>query len=95
MRGIFGQADHYHLQQVGCREGKSCQFRGAPDMYVAMGPITGMNGVAKELMRHLGYDPADHPDILAELEQTIGEETLDLGKAILAEHGFPVRDSVL
>jgi hypothetical protein len=92
---IFNDADHYHLQRVGCRDGKDCQFRNGPDMYVAMGPITGMTGVAKELMRHLGYDPAEHGDILDELAEAIAEEMLDTGKDILAQHGLPVRDSVL
>lgn len=64
-------------------------------MYLRMGPVTGMTGVAGELMRHLGHDPAEHADLLQELAQAIGEEMLDLGQAILAEHGLAVQDSVL
>lgn len=84
--------DHTHLERVYCQQGRSCPRRNAPDMYVPMGPITGLSGVAAELMRHLGHEPRDHQDVLLELEQAIGEETLDLGRAILAEHGLRVAE---
>ncbi|MFD1145936.1 hypothetical protein [Saccharothrix hoggarensis] len=59
---------------------------------IGFGPISGLSGVAEELMLTLGHDPDDHPELRAELEQAIGEETLNLGRQILAEHGLVVRD---
>lgn len=94
MFGYQGPTDHTHSIRAWCPRGAECPSRDTPDMFVSMGPITGMLGVADELMRHLGYEPTEHPDLRMEIEQAIGEETLDLGKAILAEHGLEVRDSV-
>ncbi|MEU4640844.1 hypothetical protein [Micromonospora sp. NPDC023814] len=61
---------------------------------VSMGPISGMRGVADELMRYLGYEPRDYPEVANQLAEAIGDETLDLGRQILAEHNLPERDSV-
>ncbi len=84
---------HSHLEFVPCTGWRAQDCRGPrPDMFVPMGPITGMRGVADELMRHLGYDPREHPDVLHELEQAIGEEMLDTGRQILAEHGLPAKE---
>jgi hypothetical protein len=82
---------HTHLEPMPCRDYKGCADGPRPDMFVPMGPITGMRGVATELLLHLGYQPAEHPDALHELEQAIGEEMLDVGRQVLAEHGLPVR----
>ena len=59
---------------------------------IAVGPLTGLSGVADELLLHLGYQPAEQPAVRAAIETAIGGELLDLGRAILAEHGLPVRD---
>lgn len=59
---------------------------------IPMGPISGLSGLVRELMLHLGYAPEDYPDVAHELEQALGDETLDLGREILAEHGLSVRE---
>lgn len=61
---------------------------------ITIGPVTGLTAVADELMMHLGYYPTEHPDIAHQLRLALEDETLDLGRAILAEHGLPVCDSV-
>ncbi len=83
---------HVHLEYRECTGYAYNHCPGPrPDMYVPMGPISGLSGVAAELMRHLGYEPAEHPDVLHELEQAIGEEMLDVGRDVLAERGMPIR----
>ncbi|MFI1197723.1 hypothetical protein ACH4T9_31305 [Micromonospora sp. NPDC020750] len=61
---------------------------------VTIGPVTGLTAIADELMMHLGYYPTEHPDIAHELRVALEDESLDLGRQMLAEHGLPVRDSV-
>jgi hypothetical protein len=85
---------HYRLVADRCSDGNS-SCTGAPNYnpWVLMGPISGLSGVAGELMRHLGHDPADHPAVLIELEQAIGEEMLDTGREVLTGHGLTPRDA--
>jgi hypothetical protein len=59
-----------------------------------VGPIAGLSGWACELMRHLGYDPDEHPDTALDIEAAIGVAMLDIGREILAEQGSEVRDPV-
>lgn len=59
--------------------------------WIPMGPVSGMHYVARELLAHLGYDPDEYPEILAQMTEEIGEETLSLGERILAEHGLDRR----
>jgi hypothetical protein len=60
-----------------------------------MGPVSGLSGVALELILHLGVNPDDHPGLLIEVEQAIGEETLALGRAMLAERGISTGEPIL
>lgn len=57
-------------------------------MYIGMGPISGLQGVAHELMRTLGVEPDEHRAVAMELEQAIAEASLDAGREVLAEHGL-------
>jgi hypothetical protein len=62
---------------------------------VGLGPVTGLRGVARELLLYLGVDPADHPGLLIDLEKDIGEETLGIAESMLRERGIPVGDALL
>lgn len=60
-----------------------------PDaMYIGMGPISGVRSVSDELMRHFGVDPEEHPEVARELERLLGDESLDIGREVLATHGL-------
>lgn len=83
---VSARLEHYHLEYRLCTDYTCDGSR--PDMFVPMGPITGMRGVAAELMRHFGFEPTEHQDVWSELEQAIGEEMLDTGRDILTEHGL-------
>jgi len=60
------------------------------DVSIGFGPISGVSGAAQELLLHFGHQPQDHPDIVAELEQGLGEAALDLAHEVLPRHGLSV-----
>lgn len=55
---------------------------------IGMGPISGLQGVAHEVMRTLGVEPDDHRAAAMEVEQAIAEASLDTAREVLAEHGL-------
>lgn len=67
-----------------------CLFGGIPPdaPFIGIGPISGVQGVTDELMRHFGVDPAEHPQAARELEHAAGDVLLDLGREFLAQHGL-------
>jgi hypothetical protein len=65
------------------RECPRCQF----PRFTMLG---GMRMLARGLLLHQGYDPDAYPDLVAELEDTIGEELLDIGRETLAEHHMAI-----
>lgn len=83
---------HNHRVWMPCTNPYYCQHRGvegnAPDSLISFGPLTGCSELAAELMRHYEVDPSQHPEVLWEIEQAIGEEMLDIGRNILREHGI-------
>lgn len=84
---------HYELAVRTCWDGRpGCTGSPNYNPWVLMGPISGLSGVAAELMRHLGYEPAEHLDVAIELEAAIGDEMLDTGRDILTAHGLTPRD---
>lgn len=44
--------------------------------------------LAGGLMLHFGIAPTDHREVLAELDQEIGDLLLDLGRDVLRRHGL-------
>jgi hypothetical protein len=61
---------------------------------VNFGIISGFSVIAGELMRYLGHEPADHPDVWVELQSAVGDEVLQVGLDVLTEHGLSVRDTI-
>lgn len=62
---------------------------------VVVGPVTGLAGVARELLLYLGVDPAEHPDLALDLCKEIEEETLSIAESMLRERGVPIGDALL
>lgn len=65
------------------------------DSMISIGPMSGLRGVARELILHLGVDPDEHPGLLIDVQQVIEEETLEIGRAMLAERGIPMGEPLL
>lgn len=64
-------------------------------MGIAIGPISGLYGLAVELMLELGHDPDDlPPGFMTDLEEALAEETLEIGLQFLAEHGLERGEAV-
>lgn len=61
-----------------------------PEMLVAMGPISGLRGVADELIAHFEIDSAAHDGLALEVEFAIGDEMLTIMRDILRERGIPI-----
>lgn len=51
-------------------------------------PLGGMHMLARGLLEHYEIDSAQFPAVVAELEQIIGEELLDIGREVLEEKGL-------
>lgn len=80
------------LQAVQCVTGHRSE-----DPYSCMvnfGPVSGFSRIADELLRHFGYDPANHPNLRIELEAAIGDEAFQIGLDMLRERGLPIRDGI-
>ena len=60
------------------------------DLRVSMGPVTGLSGVAEELIRHFEINPSEHDGLITEVEFAIGEQLLDTMRDILAARGIPI-----
>jgi hypothetical protein len=65
------------------------------DSMISIGPVSGLRGVARELILHLGVDPDEHPGLLVDVQQAIEEETLEIGRAMLTERGIPMGEPLL
>jgi hypothetical protein len=80
--------DHWHWEPTRCTR-YGCDGR-TPEMLIAMGPISGVVNVARELIGHFEIDPDEHDGLLLEVEQAIGDQMLDTMREILAERRIPI-----
>jgi hypothetical protein len=65
-----------------------------PQPPAVLGSLAGMQALAKSLLVHYEINPAEHPELVDELEIEVGEELLDLAREALARHGIPVSAEV-
>lgn len=56
--------------------------------FPAFTPLGGMRLLARSLLEHYEVDSSEHPEVVAELEQIIGDELLSIGREILEERGL-------
>jgi hypothetical protein len=52
--------------------------------------LCGTRNLARSLMAHYGIDPDQHPKVLSDLDDVIGEELLSVTRRTLADHGLDV-----
>jgi hypothetical protein len=82
-------ADHWHWTARTCTD-PYCKDRSSGGGLIPWGPISGMNHIADDLIRHFEIDPAEHDGLALEIEKLIGDEMLTIAREIFAERGIPI-----
>lgn len=54
-----------------------------------LSPLFGMRQIAASLVRDWGYEPAEHPALMDELEAAVSEVCVDTAYEVMREHGLP------